>query len=277
MNVFITERGLFSNDRHDYPISHANPVNKVEAPESVSSERSIIREVQQAYVAENTPAYNISISSMGKAALQSMLELSKDFASYYDELASDYTETNTAEPANNEEAQGGPITDETVNEEAVADTGLQNGVETGFINNSGENAPGITNTFDTRLQEELYEPVADDSLQTIYDNVASDIENVELFEETEGTLQTELVEEPGQIEVLNEETEELPINEPVDIPRDDEVEPGFDKLLQPTIEEQENDARVREDIRPDNNPVIRQAMTAYNYQMSYAINLQMTQ
>lgn len=255
MNVWITERGLFSNDRHDYPISHSTPVNKVEAPERVSDNYSIVREVEQAYVAENTPAYTVNISSMGRAALQSMAELSKDYDNYYDQLQSDYVNNTTTEAEDTAQTQENPITDETVNEENVA----------------------VTNDLDTRIEEEVYEPAADTSVQTIYDNAASDVENEELFEETEGTLETQLIEEPGQIEVLEKIEPEEELEMPVQLADTDEVEPGSDRLVEPTIEEQETRQQVEESERPDNNPVIRQAVAAYNYQMSFAINLAMTQ
>ena len=64
---------------------------------------------------------------------------------------------------------------------------------------------------------------------------------------------------------------------PVQLADTDEVEPGSDRLVEPTIEEQETRQQVEESERPDNNPVIRQAVAAYNYQMSFAINLAMTQ
>ncbi len=268
MNVYITERGLFSNDRHDYPISHANPVNKVEAPEKISDNYSVVREVEQAYVAENTPAYNISISSMGKAALQSMVELSRNFDAYYDQLATDRAEDNTSNDTAVDngfdsavqqddiaQVRDGRITDETVNEGVV----------------------GINNDLSSRIQQEIYEPAVDDSLQTIYDNAASDVENSELFEETESVPETEIVEEPGLVDFIDGDTRENAIEEPYQVPDNNEVDLGSDKLLQPTIEERETDEQIKEEARPDNNPVIRQAMAAYNYQMSYSINLAMTQ
>jgi len=274
MNVYISERGLFSNDRHDYPISHANPVNKVEAPDRVSDNRSVVREAQTSFVAENTPAYNISISSMGKAALQSMVELSKNFDSYYDQLASDYTQ-NAVYNAD-EQTQGDPITDETVNEEEGITATTQNGTDNGVGNISENTIVGVED-INTRIQEAIYEPAADDSVQSIYDNVVSDVQNDQLFEETEGNLETEIIEDPGQIDVLSEDRSESIMNEPYVLPENDEIEPGSDRLLQPTVEERVNEEQVRENSRPDNNPVIREAMAAYNYQMSFAINLAMTQ
>ncbi|MCR5829414.1 MAG: hypothetical protein K6F93_03580 [Lachnospiraceae bacterium] len=276
MNIYISERGLFSNDRHDYPISHANPVNKVEAPGKVSDNRSVVREAETSFVAENTPAYNISISSLGKAALQSMVELSKNFDSYYDQMAADYTNNISEDKVSAEQTQGDRITDETVNEEGADATVVQNEAVNGTTG-IGQNVLTPVNDLDTRIQEEIYEPAEDDSLQTIYDNVVSDIENGDLFEETEGILENEVVEEPGSVNVLGESEIELNTEEAFEVPAYEEVEPGADRLLQPTVEEQETQEQVREDARPDNNPVIRQAMEAYNYQMSYSINLAMTQ
>lgn len=280
MNVWITERGLFSNDRHDYPISHSTPVNKIEAPERVSDNYSIVREIEQSYVAENTPAYNVSISGMGRAALQSMVELSKNYDAYYDQLATDYLNESTAEPEDTADVRGDRVTDETVDEGNVgAANDVVNGLDTGNIYgpDGQESITSVANDLDTRIQEEIYEPAEDTSVQTIYDNVVSDIGNEQLFEETEGTLEAQLVEEPGNIDVLNEIEPETALSEPVELADVSEVEPGTDRLVEPTIEEQENQEQIREASRPDNNPIIRQAVAAYNYQMSFAVNLAMTQ
>ena len=263
MNVYITERGLFSNDRHDYPISHSNPVGKVEAPEKVSDNYSVVREAQTSFVAENTPAYTVNISSMGQAALQSMAVLSKSFDNYYDQMQSDYLDDRTAAPENTEQTQEDRITDET------ADEGI-NGV------NRGLNTYDVANEIEDRFEEQLYEPAEDDSLQTIYDNQASDIENEVLFEETEPAAnEVEIVEDLSDVEFVNE-VEEQPVTTPVNLAPEDLVEPGADRLLEPTIEEVETREQVQEATQPQNNPVIREAMAAYNFQMSYQINLAMT-
>ena len=72
------------------------------------------------------------------------------------------------------------------------------------------------------------------------------------------------------------EVEEQPATTPVNLAPEDLVEPGADRLLEPTIEEVETQQQVQETAQPENNPVIREAMAAYNYQMSYQINLAMT-
>lgn len=276
MNVYITERGLFSNDRHDYPISHSGPVHKVEAPDKVSDNYSVVREVEQAYVAENTPAYTVNISSMGQAALQSMAVLSKGFDNYYDQMQSDYLNERTAAPENTEQTQEDRITEETGNEGVTGVTGNRNGIDTETAVNRGLNTYDVANEIDTRFEEQLYEPAEDDSLQTIYDNAVSDIENVALFEETEpAPEEVELTRDLSDVEFVNE-VEEQPATTPVNLAPEDLVEPGADRLLEPTIEEVETQQQVQEAAQPENNPVIREAMAAYNYQMSYQINLAMT-
>ena len=276
MNVYITERGLFSNDRHDYPISHSNPVGKVEAPEKVSDNYSVVREVEQAYVAENTPAYTVSISSMGQAALQSMAVLSKSFDNYYDQMQSDYLDDRTAAPENTEQTQEDRITDETADEGINGVMGNRNGIDTETAVNRGLNTYDVANEIEDRFEEQLYEPAEDDSLQTIYDNQASDIENEVLFEETEPAAdEVEIVEDLSDVEFVNE-VEEQPVTTPVNLAPEDLVEPGADRLLEPTIEEVETREQVQEATQPENNPVIREAMAAYNFQMSYQINLAMT-
>ena len=276
MNVYITERGLFSNDRHDYPISHSGPVHKVEAPDKVSDNYSVVREVEQAYVAENTPAYTVNISSMGQAALQSMAVLSKGFDNYYDQMQSDYLDERTAAPENTEQTQEDRITEETGNEGVTGVTGNRNGIDTETAVNRGLNTYDVANEINTRFEEQLYEPAEDDSLQTIYDNAVSDIENVALFEETDpAPEEVELTRDLSDVEFVNE-VEEQPATTPVNLAPEDLVEPGADRLLEPTIEEVETQQQVQEAAQPENNPVIREAMAAYNYQMSYQINLAMT-
>ena len=276
MNVYITERGLFSNDRHDYPISHSNPVGKVEAPEKVSDNYSVVREAQTSFVAENTPAYTVSISSMGQAALQSMAVLSKSFDNYYDQMQSDYLDDRTAAPENTEQTQEDRITDETADEGINGVMGNRNGIDTETAVNRGLNTYDVANEIEDRFEEQLYEPAEDDSLQTIYDNQASDIENEVLFEETEPAAnEVEIVEDLSDVEFVNE-VEEQPVTTPVNLAPEDLVEPGADRLLEPTIEEVETREQVQEATQPQNNPVIREAMAAYNFQMSYQINLAMT-
>ena len=276
MNVYITERGLFSNDRHDYPISHSGPVHKVEAPDKVSDNYSVVREVEQAYVAENTPAYTVSISSMGQAALQSMAVLSKSFDNYYDQMQSDYLDDRTAAPENTEQTQEDRITDETADEGINGVMGNRNGIDTETAVNRGLNTYDVANEIEDRFEEQLYEPAEDDSLQTIYDNQASDIENEVLFEETEPAAdEVEIVDDLSDVEFVNE-VEEQPVTTPVNLAPEDLVEPGADRLLEPTIEEVETREQVQEATQPQNNPVIREAMAAYNFQMSYQINLAMT-
>ena len=276
MNVYITERGLFSNDRHDYPISHSSPVGKVEAPEKVSDNYSVVREAQTSFVAENTPAYTVSISSMGQAALQSMAVLSKSFDNYYDQMQSDYLDDRTAAPENTEQTQEDRITDETADEGINGVMGNRNGIDTETAVNRGLNTYDVANEIEDRFEEQLYEPAEDDSLQTIYDNQASDIENEVLFEETEPAAnEVEIVEDLSDVEFVNE-VEEQPVTTPVNLAPEDLVEPGADRLLEPTIEEVETREQVQEATQPQNNPVIREAMAAYNFQMSYQINLAMT-
>ena len=276
MNVYITERGLFSNDRHDYPISHSNPVGKVEAPEKVSDNYSVVREAQTSFVAENSPAYTVSISSMGQAALQSMAVLSKSFDNYYDQMQSDYLDDRTAAPENTEQTQEDRITDETADEGINGVMGNRNGIDTETAVNRGLNTYDVANEIEDRFEEQLYEPAEDDSLQTIYDNQASDIENEVLFEETEPAAnEVEIVEDLSDVEFVNE-VEEQPVTTPVNLAPEDLVEPGADRLLEPTIEEVETREQVQEATQPENNPVIREAMAAYNFQMSYQINLAMT-
>ena len=86
MNIYISDVGIYKSDNNSYPFTNTASVKKVEPLEQTkSSTDSVVRQAQQAYVAENTPAYTISISSMGKAAMQSLQKLSANFANMRDQ------------------------------------------------------------------------------------------------------------------------------------------------------------------------------------------------
>ncbi len=73
MNIYISDVGIFKSDTTSYPVTNTASVEKVKPISGTNqSTDSVARQAQKAYVAENTPAYTISLSSMGKAAVQSM-------------------------------------------------------------------------------------------------------------------------------------------------------------------------------------------------------------
>ena len=72
MVFYINDSGIFRTD-NSQSINSASQVNRIEKLKNVSADTdSVVREAQKAYVIENTPAYNISISSAGKAAIKSL-------------------------------------------------------------------------------------------------------------------------------------------------------------------------------------------------------------
>lgn len=75
MVIYVSDSGIYKSNS-TYPLNtsaNASPVSKIKPiQETKESTGSVVREAQQAYVAENTPAYNISISSLGRAAIGSL-------------------------------------------------------------------------------------------------------------------------------------------------------------------------------------------------------------
>ncbi len=85
MNIYISDIGIYKSDMTSYPYTNNASVKKVDPLDNTkSSTDSVARQAQKAYVAENTPAYTISISSMGRAAMQSMQKLNAGFESLRD-------------------------------------------------------------------------------------------------------------------------------------------------------------------------------------------------
>ena len=84
MVVYINDSGIFKSD-NNLSVNSASQVNRIEKLRDVGRDTtSVVREAQQAYVAENTPAYNISISSQGRAAVQSLEKLGENMRSFMD-------------------------------------------------------------------------------------------------------------------------------------------------------------------------------------------------
>ncbi len=108
MVVYINDSGIFRSD-NNLTANSASQVNRIEKLRDVDrNTTSVVREAQQAYVAENTPAYNISISSQGRAAVQSLQKLGENMRSFMDTLKSAEVTTNLR--GNADEAKTGTYT-----------------------------------------------------------------------------------------------------------------------------------------------------------------------
>ncbi|MCR5769549.1 MAG: hypothetical protein K6G45_13860 [Lachnospiraceae bacterium] len=72
MVIYVNDSGIFRSD-NNMSYNSAASVNRIEKLKNVTADtQSVVRDAQKAFVAENTPAYNISISSAGRAAVQSL-------------------------------------------------------------------------------------------------------------------------------------------------------------------------------------------------------------
>lgn len=239
MNIYITERGLFSNDAHDYPVSHQNPVSRVNSIPKVTDEVSVIRETEKNFVAENTPAYNVSISSMGKAAVMSMNSIKEGFDDYYKSLL-DNTEDN------------GFVTD--TSSKAAADI---------YGEDQEEDTLSVTD-----------EASEDDSILTAYDNASVD-ETVPVAElqEEESVIG---IEEVDDLESVSDETK------PLGVMKDFEEELDVTSDMKAVYDDEAEDNKLVKDVQEvtsaiKDDPVMKQAIAAYNYQMAFQFNTQLTQ
>lgn len=78
MVIYVSDFGVFKSSSNYIPSNTAaSRVNSVEKVSEKTSQ-SAVREAEKDYVIGNTPAYNISISSMGKAAVAALQTLSKN-------------------------------------------------------------------------------------------------------------------------------------------------------------------------------------------------------
>lgn len=239
MNIYITERGLFSNDAHDYPVSHQNPVSRVNSIPKVTDEVSVIRETEKNFVAENTPAYNVSISSMGKAAVMSMNSIKEGFDSYYKSLLNPLEDTETATGTSSEEPSGIYGEDKEEDTKAVTDVASE-----------------------------------DDSILTAYDNASID-ETVPVAElqEEESVIG---IEEVDDLESVSDETK------PLGVMKDFEEELDVTSDMKAVYDDEAEDNKLVKDVQEvtsaiKDDPVMKQAIAAYNYQMAFQFNTQLTQ
>lgn len=257
MNIVITERGLFSNDANNHPVSASTPVSKVSATPKVTDETSIIREAEKSFVATTTPAYNISISSMGKAAVMSMDSLKDSYKDYYDSLLTPANDSNKSADVTDETR--GTLYDRVADDSEEATTyGVQD-------------SNRLSDMTDEAI-EETYEK-ADSKIMTAYDNEAVDEASPLLESEEDTVLSTQDVD---GLSTVSEEAEPQGVMKNYEDELDNITGKDNDisykdvdnKLLKDT---QETAKRVQED------PVMKQAIAAYNYQMAFEFNTQLTQ
>ena len=103
MNIYISETGIFGS-ASKYAISSESSVERISALARTDRDtESVVRDAQQAYVAENTPAYNISISSQGRAAINSLNKLADIFKQQQTSLNEDSDSQSTVSSLNSDD------------------------------------------------------------------------------------------------------------------------------------------------------------------------------
>lgn len=238
MVIYVSDSGIFRSDSL-YNYTNTASVNKISPlkPTNESTD-SVVREAQKAYVAENTPAYTISISSMGKAAVKSLKSLS--------------------------EAMN--------NNNILADKDIKTNI-------TGQN--DRTNTRNNNEQSDIYKtgieldngnkPAAvandDDDLFTISGSSAVESEDTSSESSSVNTSNLARYSDFQLQQMLNDGT----------ITRSEYNGELEKRLPADTADTLKNQATEQQARAASQNPVLKQAVQAYNYQMAYQINAAITQ
>ncbi len=241
MNIYISDVGIYKTDGTSYPVSNAASVRKINPlGETNSSTDSVARQAQRAYVAENNPAYTISISSMGRAAVQSMQKLSAGFESLREAAANTLKFTANTEEASEKNSIYTTSADTNTMASFAADPAVLSG---------GAGPIGVTAAEESAETTVIAADTAEEETETTTtSSVSSDLSRY-----TDYQLQQLLNE--GSISRAEYNTE-LAKREGGQTETSAAAE-----LASPTVQD----------------PLMKQAVEAYNFQMSYQINALFTQ
>ncbi|MCR5331887.1 MAG: hypothetical protein K6E62_12000 [Lachnospiraceae bacterium] len=293
MVIYVNDSGVFRSD-NSMSYNSASQVNRIEKLTNVNSDTSsVVREAQKAYVAENTPAYNISISSAGKAAVQSLKALGEGLSKLNGKT--DFASMITSN-----------LRDGLNDGRNRADRGVQNdqwnaadrnGLNAQRTETDNNGLNGLNrNRFDeprTGAYTNRYLDNTDDSVTGIYDVQQS---NVRLTSSFADNTETE------EVSVTSETPQARPA-EPSQI-ADEDYDAGSAasasvntgnltrytefQLRQMVVEgtitsadmngeldKRASDTGLR--IEPSQEAAMKQAVAAYDYQMAYQINASITQ
>ena len=243
MNIYISDVGIFKSDNSAYPITNTASVKKVEPLEQTkSSTDRVVRQAQQAYVAENTPAYTISISSMGKAAVQSLQKLSANFASMRDQQSKNAFGI-TADTSISDNNSTYNRYDE---RESFTTVDASKSLNAGFTGTETVGVSALAGPSDV--------PAAAETAVTSDENEATSSVSSNLSRYTDYQLQQLL--NDGSISRAEYNTELA-------------KRTGTESPENRTVSEEQEAAMQ--------DPVMRQAVAAYNFQMAYQINALITQ
>ncbi|MCR5684795.1 MAG: hypothetical protein K6G81_05160 [Lachnospiraceae bacterium] len=249
MVVYINDSGIFKSD-NNLTANSASSVNRIEKLKNVEQDTtSVIHEAQKAYVAENTPAYNISISSQGRAAVQSLEKLGENMRSFMDTLKQTAVTTNLRGDLN--EARTGAYTNT-------------------YLDNTDDTVTSIyanqqSNERDTTVTEEAEDVVAEP---------AGEVKAVESRPAEPAQIADEDYDATSAAS-SNVNTNNLTRYSEFQL-RQMVLEGAITNAdMSSELEKRASDTGLR--IEPSQEAAMRQAVAAYDYQMAYQINAMMTQ
>ncbi len=235
MNIYISDVGIYKSDMTSYPITNHASVKKIDPLDNTkSSTDSVTRQAQRAYVAENTPAYNISISSSGRAAMQSMQKMNSGFESLRDAASKTFNLVANTEEASKKNSIYSTSADSDTMASFAADPAVLSG-STGPIGGEKDNTASPAAPAAPLAESEDEETTA----SSVSSNLGryTDYQLQQLL--NDGSIsRAEYNRELAKREGGGTETS------------------AAAELASPTI----------------NDPVMKQAVTAYNFQMAYQIN-----
>lgn len=262
MVIYVNDSGVFRTD-NNMAYNSAASVNRIEKLKNVTADtESVVRDTQKAFVAENTPAYNISISSAGRAAVQS-LKVFNDGLSKLDANSNSFANLITSN--------------------------LRNGFERNSVMNPRSNPDEAR----TGIYTDRYLDNTDNSVTGIYDiqqanlKATSGVAGNEAAEEVSVSRETPQAAptEPSQVadEDYDADAASSSSVNPNNLTRFSEFQlrqmvlegtiTGGD--LNNELAKRASDTGLR--IEPSQEAAMKQAVAAYDYQMAYQINASMTQ
>ncbi|MCR5324225.1 MAG: hypothetical protein K6E85_13265 [Lachnospiraceae bacterium] len=257
MVIYVNDSGVFRSD-NNAQFNSASQVNRIEKLKNVNSDTgSVIRDTQKAYVAENTPAYNISISSAGRAAVQSL----KVFNDSLSKISANTGNSNF----------GNLITSNLKNGFGSTLNEPRTGSYTDrYLDNTDKSVTGIYDIQQSNVKE----------TSAFTTNTSEDV-NVSLKSETPQAISAE----PSQVAANDYDADSATSSNvnPNNLTRYSEFQ-----LRQMVLEgsitssdmNSELDKRASSSglrIEPSQEAMMKQAVAAYDYQMAYQINSVLTQ
>ncbi len=317
MVIYVNDSGVFRSD-NSMSYNSASQVNRIEKLTNVNSDTSsVVREAQKAYVAENTPAYNISISSAGKAAVQSLKALGEglsklngktDFASMITSNLRDglndgrnradrgvQNDQRNADDRNGLNAQRNIADRNGLN--AQRNVTERNGLNAQRTETDNNGLNGLNrNRFDeprTGAYTNRYLDNTDDSVTGIYDVQQSNVRPTSSFADNTETEEVSVTSEtpqarPAEPSQIADEDYEAGSAASASVNTGNLTRYTEFQLRQMVVEgtitsadmNGELDKRASDTglrIEPSQEAAMKQAVAAYDYQMAYQINASITQ